>query len=476
MGKIVTSFIMPHPPIIIPEVGDGKENEAEITLNAINRLLAIIESIDENIDTIVLTSPHAPSFSDYIFISEDKFIKGDLADFGHAEVKLEFENDLLLLEKIKENANLAGFLAGGLDNSQLSQFGLKKGMDHGAFVPLFFLKKVLPNVKLILISSPAFSNTELYEFGMLINESVEESNSNCIFVASGDLSHKYSIESPYGYSEKGFEFDKTFIKHLSSGNIQAILRYTPEFCGDAAECGLKSFIMMFGANDGLELETTLLSHEGPFGIGYAVAELKPIGYKEKGCMLNQLVSNYVEDAEISKGTNDIYVELARISLESYIKSGITLKLKDVTDFLNIPTNLLHEKAGVFVSLKKRGSLRGCIGTILPTTRSVAEEIMQNAISSGANDHRFNRVEESELKELIYSVDVLGRAEKIESTSLLDPKKYGIIITSKNRRGLLLPNLDGVETIEDQISITLKKAGIKPNEEYEIERFEVIRHK
>lgn len=476
MGKIITSFIMPHPPIIIPEVGNGKEQEAKITLNAIDELLLKIKSIDKKIDTIILTSPHAPSFSDYIYISEDKFLNGDLKDFGHSEIKLEFENDLELLNKIKKNASLSGFIAGDLDVRQLSQFGLKKGLDHGALVPLYFVKKALPHVKLIHISSPAFSNTELYEFGMLIRESVEESDSNCIFIASGDLSHKYSLESPYGFSQKGFEFDKTFIKHLSSGNIPAILRYSPEFCSDAAECGLKSFIMMFGANDGFKLETTLFSHEGPFGIGYAVAELKPIEEIEKGCILNQLNADFIDDAKKKRESNDIYVEIARITLEAYIKNGITLKLKDISEYLNIPKNLLIEKSGVFVSLKKRGQLRGCIGTISPTTQSVAEEIMQNAISSGTQDHRFNTVEKRELDELVYSVDVLGKAEKIESVSSLDPKKYGVIITSGNRRGLLLPNLEGVDTVEEQISITLKKADISPTETYKLERFEVIRHK
>ena len=127
-------------------------------------------------------------------------------------------------------------------------------------------------------------------------------------------------------------------------------------------------------------------------------------------------------------------------------------------------------------MKLDGSLRGCIGTISPTTSSIADEIIRNAISAGTEDPRFPPVTEDELSRLEYSVDVLGKAEKIESMDELDPLRYGVIVSKGHRRGLLLPNLEGVETAEKQISIALRKAGISPNEDYQLERFEVVRHK
>jgi MEMO1 family protein len=135
-----------------------------------------------------------------------------------------------------------------------------------------------------------------------------------------------------------------------------------------------------------------------------------------------------------------------------------------------------EKAGVFVSLKKHGELRGCIGTILPTTNSIAQEIMQNAVSAGTGDPRFHPVEEHELEELQYSVDVLMSPESIEGAHQLDVKKYGVIVRSGYKSGLLLPNLEGVDTVEEQLDIVLQKAGISKGESYKMERFEVIRHK
>ena len=137
--------------------------------------------------------------------------------------------------------------------------------------------------------------------------------------------------------------------------------------------------------------------------------------------------------------------------------------------------MLKEKRGVFVSLKKDGDLRGCIGTVFPTYDNIAEEIMRNAIEAGERDPRFNAVVEKELSDIVYSVDVLMPSEKA-SREMLDPKKYGVIVRSAFRTGLLLPDLSGVDTVDEQISIALKKAGIKENENYSIERFEIIRHK
>jgi len=133
------------------------------------------------------------------------------------------------------------------------------------------------------------------------------------------------------------------------------------------------------------------------------------------------------------------------------------------------------RAGVFVSLKKYGELRGCIGTIKPTTKNIAAEIIQNAISAGTRDPRFLPVEESELSELAYSVDVLGEPEPINTKDELDVKRYGVIVRSGYKSGLLLPNLEGVDTVDYQVSIALQKAGIRPGEPYKMERFEVVRH-
>jgi len=156
-------------------------------------------------------------------------------------------------------------------------------------------------------------------------------------------------------------------------------------------------------------------------------------------------------------------------LEHYVKNGSIMPAPDA-----ISSELLN-KAGVFVSLKKHGALRGCIGTISPVHDSIALEIIHNAVSSAYHDHRFDPVTKEELDDLVYSVDVLGPVEKVESEDELDTVQYGVIVTSGMKRGLLLPNLEGVDTVEKQIDIARRKAGIGPGEKIKLERFEVIRH-
>jgi AmmeMemoRadiSam system protein A len=169
---------------------------------------------------------------------------------------------------------------------------------------------------------------------------------------------------------------------------------------------------------------------------------------------------------------DPYVMLAKETLELYVRTG---KRPDIHDY-DLPKEMTDKKAGVFVSIKtKAGQLRGCIGTIYPYAKNIAEEIVNNAISAGTRDPRFYPVREEELSDLVYSVDVLMEPEKIESLNELDVKKYGVIVRKGFRSGLLLPDLEGVDTPEDQVRIALMKAGIGPHENYTMERFEVVRH-
>ena len=133
------------------------------------------------------------------------------------------------------------------------------------------------------------------------------------------------------------------------------------------------------------------------------------------------------------------------------------------------------RAGVFVSIKKEGRLRGCIGTIRAVQSSIAGEIVENAVSAAAHDPRFSPIEPEELDRLAISVDVLGDTEKIASPDMLDVKRYGVVVTKGYKRGLLLPNLEGVDTVGEQIAIAKQKAGIGEDEAVGLERFEVVRH-
>ncbi|MGE5607374.1 MAG: AmmeMemoRadiSam system protein A, partial [Bacteroidota bacterium] len=162
------------------------------------------------------------------------------------------------------------------------------------------------------------------------------------------------------------------------------------------------------------------------------------------------------------------VRYARQIVESYLKGEKFEEADDLTDYL-------RERAGAFVSIKKHGQLRGCIGTTEPTQPDILQEIKQNAISAATRDPRFEPITAAELDDLVYSVDLLKPAEPILGIDELDPKRYGVIVKSGYRTGLLLPNLEGIETAAEQVAIARKKAGIGPTEPVKLERFEVVRY-
>jgi AmmeMemoRadiSam system protein A len=164
------------------------------------------------------------------------------------------------------------------------------------------------------------------------------------------------------------------------------------------------------------------------------------------------------------------VELAKKAVEEYIRTGRAIVPPETL------TPEMKEQAGVFVCLKKGGQLRGCIGTFMPVCNNVAEEIIRNAICAASQDPRFLPVGEKEVASLEYSVDVLSAPERIRDIEDLDPRRYGVIVARGGLKGLLLPDLEGVDTAEEQLKIAKMKAGIGPHEDVDIYRFEVKRYR
>jgi AmmeMemoRadiSam system protein A len=237
----------------------------------------------------------------------------------------------------------------------------------------------------------------------------------------------------------------------------------------AAECGLRSFWIMAGAMDRRKVVSHLLAYEGPFGVGYGTAIFEPGERDEGRAILDLYEQEQREQIANLRAGEDAHLALARASLEHFVKRH---------EYLPVPADLppaLQGRHGAFVSIKKDGALRGCIGTFLPTRDNLAQEIIYNAVSAGLNDPRFSQVTEAELPELVYDVDVLTEPEPIDSPAKLDVRRYGVIVQAGNRRGLLLPDLEGVDTVEQQISIARRKGNIGEKEKVQLYRFEVERH-
>ncbi|HEY8420367.1 MAG TPA: AmmeMemoRadiSam system protein A [Thermoclostridium sp.] len=459
--SLKAGFIVPHPPIILPEIGRGEERKIQKTTDAYMEIARRVSEIRP--ETIIITSPHTTLYTDYFHISPKQKAKGDMGRFGARHVSIEAEYDNEFVKALSDASQEDDIPAGTLGERD-------PGLDHGTFIPLYYINKFYRDYKLVRIGLSGLSHLDHYRFGKTIAKTIDKLGRNVVFVASGDLSHKLLHDGPYGFAEEGPEFDKQVTEAMKNGDFLSFLKFDPSFCESAAECGLRSFIIMAGAMDGKDVKPQLLSYEGTFGVGYAVAAFEIIGENDNRHFDRIYEKEQHEKLSRIKSKEDAYVKLARLSLETYVRTGKYANLPD-----DLPDEMLRRKAGVFVSLKKHGQLRGCIGTISAVTGSIAEEILRNAVSAGTEDPRFPPVSEKELDELVYSVDVLAEPEPISSINELDVKKYGVIVSRGHKRGLLLPNLEGVDSPEQQVAIALQKAGIRPDESYTMQRFEVVRH-
>ena len=454
--------IVPHPPLIVPAVGKGEENKITATVEAYKQVAREIAHVKPQ--TIVVASPHSIMYGDYIHISPGKSAQGAFDRFGAPQARFEkaYDTDFIsTLSDITFDKNIHAGTLGERDPE----------LDHGTMVPLHFIDQYYQDYQLVRLSISGLSFLEHYRFGICVAEAAQKLGRKIVFVASGDLSHKLLNSGPYGFAAEGPAFDEQVTQAMREGDFGRFFEFDEVFTEAAAECGLRSFVEMAGALDGLSVKATAFSYEGPFGVGYGVC-----GYEIGESDENRRFGDIYERKQAAKlaetkSKEDEYVKLARLSLETYVKTGKRAKLPD-----GLPDDMLNNRAGVFVSLKKNGRLRGCIGTIEPTAPSIAEEILRNAISAGTGDPRFDVVTQDELDELVYSVDVLGEAEPAPTMDDLDVKRYGVIVTKGHKRGLLLPNLEGVNTPEEQVNIALQKAGILRNDKYTMERFEVVRHK
>jgi len=458
LGAIIT----PHPPVLLPEVGGGREREIAATDRAMRTAAETVAAWQP--DVIIVSSPHTILYRDYFHIAPGDGAVGDMGRFGAPEVRIQASYDTLLREEIIRRAEAEGLHAGTLGQRDPE-------LDHGVLIPLYYLRKAGVRCPIVRMGLSGFSPLDHYRLGKCVQDAVNALGRRAVFLASGDLSHKLKADGPYGYAPEGPQFDDAVTRTMASGDFLEFLTIDPALCERAAECGLRSFQVMAGALDGLAVEPQLLSHEGTFGVGYAIALFPVTGRDDSRCYEKDYLLAKNDRLATRKASEDPWVKLARRSLETYVKTG--QRLTSLPE--DLPAEMTTQQAGAFVSLHKNGQLRGCIGTIAPTCDNLAWEIVQNAVSACSRDPRFSPVRPDELDELEYSVDVLGAPEPVDSPAALDPKTYGVIVSCGGRHGLLLPDLDGVDSVEAQLSIALQKGGIRENEPYKIERFKVVRH-
>ena len=458
---IIAGFMVPHPPMIVPEIGRGSEEQVRDTIKAYERVADEIAAIEP--ETIIITSPHSVMYADYFHISPGTGAKGSFAAFRAPGVKFNESYDEELVKEICRLAAAEDFPAGTEGERDPS-------LDHGTMVPLWFIRNRYKGGKIVRIGLSGLPLIDHYRLGQLIQKAADNTGRRTVFVGSGDLSHKLQDYGPYGFAKEGPEYDERIMDVMGRAAFGELFDFDEGFCDKAAECGHRSFVIMAGAFDGLAVKAEKLAHQDVTGVGYGICTFYPDGPDEKRRFLEARLERLERETEEKRLSSDEYVRLARASVEAYVTRRETIHVPE-----GLPDELTGRRAGAFVSIHEHGSLRGCIGTIAPVRPSLAEEIISNAISASTRDPRFSPIRPDELPWLEISVDVLGEPEDIDSKDMLDVKRYGVIVTSGRKRGLLLPDLDGVDTVDQQIDIARQKAGIHKSEKYSLQRFEVIRH-
>jgi len=456
-SSLVFAGIAPHPPIMVPEV--GRESIAEVR-HSIDAMAELAERLTgSGAETVVIISPHAPLDAAAFVAYEGPQLYGDFANFRAPTATAHAELDETLLGEITRTA--AGQK---LEVIRIRGFDL----DHGILVPLYFLQRNGWRGRVVALGYSFLSNEDHVRFGNCIRQAIDKIGRPVGFVASGDLSHRLKPEAPAGYNPNAHLFDEEVVEAIRSCSTSRIVNIDHELRRTAGECGFRSMLVALGVAQSLEPSCEVISYEAPFGVGYMVAQLLRSGpaVASRGTGPLAIASGSRDNAHSAE-----LPALARLTIETFITHGTVITPPDHL------SDLLSQRAACFVTIKTRNAdLRGCIGTIEPAKDTLAEELITNAISSATRDPRFPPVREDELPNLKYSVDVLSAPEPAQPEDL-DPNQYGVIVEQEDgtRRGLLLPHLEGVDTVTKQIEIAARKAGIAPGTRVKLFRFRADRY-
>lgn len=454
MCPLVFAGFVPHPALLIDGVGDEQKHEVAETDKAYRQLAGRLSQV--NPDTVVVVTPHGPVFSDAYTMAGWDTLKGDFTPFGSL-VSMSWQSDGDFIKRAEEMAEAADLPLIALTPRQLASHRHGTGLDHGTMVPLWYLQEAGWQGKVVCVRIGGLPPSQCYDIGKVL--AAASGRDRVALIASGDLSHCLTDFAPSPYNPAGAEFDSLIVEALEQGDYTKVLSIPPDFRQRAAECGWRPLVTLLGVLDGRSSTSEVLSYQGPFGVGYMVAAFT-LGSQERPSL---------PFPRHRPANGSSLVKLAREAIAHYLATGQKLP----APVLESP---MDRRAGVFVSLKMDDQLRGCIGTVQPEQENMAREVIANAISAASADPRFEPVTAEELEELSISVDVLTEPVPAEYSEL-NPAKLGLVAQWQGLRGLLLPDLPGVDSPEEQLKIVCAKAGIPWEKagEAELFTFSVERH-
>ncbi len=269
--SIVAAGIAPHPPIIIPDIGRGELSRVSDTVESLKMFSDQVAKADP--ETVLLITPHGPMHRNAPAILAGEILQGDFSQFRAPQIRVEAQNDLELVQSIAAEAQKNGPDVLPLQEESHGKDALK--MDHGVTVPLYYLQEAGTGRRVVSVTFAPLPYNDLFQFGQAIQQAISHTGRKTAIVASGDLSHCLTRFAPGGYSPRGKEFDQTLVEYVKNYDVKGLLNMDNSLVADAGECGLRSIIILLGCLDGLDVESRVLSYEGPFGVGYLVASLTP---------------------------------------------------------------------------------------------------------------------------------------------------------------------------------------------------------
>ncbi|PKK40092.1 ACR domain-containing protein [Clostridiaceae bacterium JG1575] len=459
--SLIRAYLVAHPPILVPQVGRGEERAVQKTRKAFAEIRQDLQATAP--ETVLLISPHMPSFEEAFALAQGSEDFGSLAAFGAPQVASRVVYDREFQASLEECAEKAG-----LPLRSLSPLPL----DHGALVPLSELQSAVPRARWIRLAPCGRSLADHYRMGLLLQQTADALHRNVSLIASGDLSHALTPDAPCGYYEEGARYDAQVMEHLAQSDFLSILNLDPALVEKAMACAPGPLALLFGFLDGRQVISEVLSYEGPFGVGYGVCRFTPGDLDpQRRCEAPRESSALAPPAQ---ALCSLPVLLARSVLWHQLNHR-SFSLEAFCHETAWPRDFLTQPRGVFVCLHRGDTLRGCMGTLEPTTQSTREEIVQNAGLAAFEDPRFPPVSLDEWPSIRCSVEVLGPLEDVADAAHLDPRRYGVVVCAKGRKGVLLPNLPGIETAAQQVDIARQKAGLSADTPLALSRFEVVRY-
>ena len=466
--SIVAAYVVSHPPL------RGRTPERADAARASGAVREVACRIGAHApETVVVACPHAPRFLDCFHLSTGEAALAAAGAWRVFPNAVRYDGALVARVAACARKHAVPICGSGMGDVRL---------DRATSSVLALLGGALEGARIVRVGVSNLSPETHRALGRCIAEAARDLGRKCVFVAIGSLgcdrggAFEDVREKPRADARpEALVFARETAALLDAGDLEGFLSVDPALAEAAGACLFRPLQIMAGVLEGAPFTHELLDGAAPSRAERIAGAFEVRGAQGDGAVPSPIdaatAAREVAGSHVLRAESDPYAALARKSVEGLARSGGPIDRPE-----HLPSELLDERAGVFVSLCDRAGLRGRAGTFEPVTGCVADEIVRNAASAAAGGARFARVRPCELGGLTYAVDVLRPPLPVASAAELDPARWGVAVSKGRRRGVALPGLEGVAAVWEQVAIAKRSAGIDPaDDDVELARFETVRH-